>query len=73
MSYHQWFYVKREKVSIGLPQGSILEPVLIDTLINSLAKNVNSTTTRSGEDSKERWGCGSGRRQHVRNRTVVKP
>jgi len=59
------------EVSIGLPQGLISEPVLIDVLINSPEKNGNSTTTGSGEDSKEWWGCGRGRR-HIRNRTVVK-
>lgn len=49
---------KEREVSIGLPQGLIPEPVLIDILINSPEKNVNSTTTGSGEDSKEWWGCG---------------
>lgn len=49
---------KEREVSIGLPQELIPEPVLIDILINSPEKNVNSTTTGSGEDSKEWWGCG---------------
>lgn len=46
---------KEREVSIGLPQGLILEPVLIDILINSPEKNLNSTTTGSGEDSKKQW------------------
>lgn len=50
---------KEREVSIGLPQGLIPEPVLIDILINSPEKNVNSTTAgESGEESKEQWGYG---------------
>lgn len=63
---------KERKASIGLPQGLIREPELIDALINSPEENVNSTTARSGEDSKEWWECGKGGRWQIRNRTVVK-
>lgn len=63
---------KEREVSIGFPQGLIPEPVLIDILINSPEKNVNSTTTGSGDDSKEQWGCGKGERWHVRKRIVIK-
>lgn len=63
---------KEREVSIGLPQGLIPEPVLINILINSPEKNVNSTATGPGEDSKEWWGCGKGGRWHVRNRIVIK-
>lgn len=63
---------KERKASIGLPQGLIPEPVLIDILINSPEKNVNSTTAGSGEDSKEWWECGKGGRWQIRSRIVVK-